>query len=255
MRTNDRVPSTCWGGNTYGTQQPEQNRESDVHWPLPIQALNAEYPHAPFDSAISEWERKLREDYVPSRKRFKPSVIDSGAAMIQRKGDSSPRLIPENTSQEDALRLALKINPFERLLANALSPAEQACVSFNCQYPMDTKRERHRAIQQIEHLSASLRASQIELTRSLPPLAPARKLHIPLIRHLISELEYADVSLATDLVAGMHIVGVIPRTSSLPEKVTSAAMALRDVRGTVYETNLKVPKSLPNSSKPVLKQK
>ena len=90
---------------------------------------------------------------------------------------------------------------------------------------------------------------------SLPSLAPARKLHIQPTQHLISELEYTDVSLATDLVNGMPIVCLTPRKSSLPENVTSAATALGDVRGTVYETNLKVLKSLPNSSKPVLKQK
>ena len=243
------------GDNTCGAHHPERNPESEVSGPMPSQSRDPEYSENPFNSSIAEWGRKLRGDYVPSRKRFKPSVIDSGAAMVQRKGGSSPCLIPGNGSQGDALRLARDINPFERLLANASSPAEQACVSFNCQYPKRTKRERHRAIERIEHLSGGLRASQIELARPLPLRAPARKLHIPLIQHLVAELEYTDVSLDTDLVAGMPSVGLIPRTSSLPEKVASAAMALPDVRGAVYDTTLKVLKSSSKSSKPELKQK
>ena len=128
-------------------------------------------------------------------------------------------------------------------------------MSFNCQYPTSTKRLRHRAIEHLEYHSENLRSSQLELTGSLPLLSPARKLHIPLTQHLVKELGYTDVSLATDLVTGMPIVGLIPRTSRLPEKVTSAAMALSDVRGAVRESNLKVLNSLSKSSVVLLKQK
>ena len=51
--------------------------------------------------------------------------------MVRRKGDPFPCFIPEGSSQEDPIRLALEINPFEKLLAIALSPADQACVNYN----------------------------------------------------------------------------------------------------------------------------
>ena len=74
-------------GNAEGTQQPA-NRETDVDWPLPPKALSASNSQGPFNSAISERGHQLREEFVPSRKRSKPTVIDSGDAIIQRKGDS-----------------------------------------------------------------------------------------------------------------------------------------------------------------------
>ena len=109
-------------------------------------------------SAITEWGSCLRREFVPSRKRYKPSVMDSGAAMVQRKGDAFPCLIPGNSSQADALRLALDINPFERLLANALSPDEQACVQFNCQNPDRIKQPRRKFIRDLDLLSDIIRS-------------------------------------------------------------------------------------------------
>ena len=156
--------------------------------------------------------------------------MDSGAATVRRKGDSFPCLIPGNGSQEEAVRLALDINPFERLLDNALSPAEQARVSYNCRNPLRAKRHRRRVIEHLEFHSESLRSSQIQLSNSLPELAPARSLHIPLIRRLVRELEYTDKSLSTDLIRGMPIVGVISQTSTLPAKETPATMSLHDVK-------------------------
>ena len=137
MRTNERAPSTCWGITLRGPISPRI--ATDVHWPLPPKALSASNSEGPFNSAISESGRQLRGEFVPSRKRSKPTAIDSGAAIIQQKGASFLRLIPEETSQDDTLRLGLKIGSFGKLLANALSPAEQACVPFNCQYPKDTR--------------------------------------------------------------------------------------------------------------------
>ena len=206
-------------------------------------------------SAITEWGSCLRREFVPSRKRYKPSVMDSGAAMIQRKGDAFPCLIPENCSQADALNLALEINPFERLLTNALSPVEQACVQFNSQNPTRVKQLRHKVIRDLNILSDSIRPVLTNLSKSLPELAPARKLHIPLIRHLVKELDYADLSLPDDLIRGMPIVGMIPPTASLPEKVTTASMSMREVLGAVRDTNEKVLKSLSKPTLEVLKQK
>ena len=136
-----------------------------------------------------------------------------------------------NCSQEEAIRLALDINPCDRLLANALSPAEQACISYNCLNPLRAKRLRRRIINDMDILSASLLPAHIQLSKSMPGLAPARKLHIPSIRNLVRELDCTDKSLPGDLIRGMPIVGVIPRTSTLPVKETPATMNLADVMG------------------------
>ena len=164
-------------------------------------------------------------------------------------------MIPGKCSQGDVIRLALDINPFERLLGNALSPVEQACVSYNCLNPRRAKRLRRRIIKHVEFLSESLRASQIHLSNSLPELAPARKIHIPLIRNLVRQIDYTDKSLSGDLIRGMPIVGVIPRTSTLPVNETPATMDLHDVKGAMRTTNDKVLKSLSKSTVLPPKQK
>ena len=233
---------------------PEASIDRDVVGPMPEFARLPNMRGFPSYLAITEWGRRLRDDYVPSRKRYKPSVMDSGAATVQRKGDSFPFLIPGNSSQEEAIRLARDINPCERLLASALSPAEQACVSYICMNPFRVKLLRRRVIKHIESLSESLRSSQIQLSNSLPELAAARKLRIPLICNLVRQLDYADESLSADLVRGAPIVGVVPRTSTLPANVTPSAMNLLDVRGEVRTTNTNVLKSLSKSTVLLLKQ-
>ena len=79
-------------------------------------------------------------------------------------------------------------------------------------------------------------------------LAQARKLHIPLIRSLSWEIGYDGESLATDLGDGMRMVGLIPRTSSLPAKEAPAAMILLGARGAVRAASAKVLKSLSKST-------
>ena len=90
-------------------------------WPMPANTRRPLKRGFPSELAISERVRFLRGEYEPSRKRHKPSVVDSGAALVQRKGDPYPCLIPENASQEDALRMAQELSPRGRLLAKALS--------------------------------------------------------------------------------------------------------------------------------------
>ena len=157
-------------------------------------------------------------------------------------------MIPGNSSKEEAIRLALDINPFERLLDSALIPVEQACASYNCLSPFRAKRHRRRVATHLEFPSESLRPSQIQLSNSPPELAPARKLHIPIIHSLVRRLNYTDESLATDLVIGMPIGGVIPRTSTLPAKVAPVTMNLHDVRGGARATNTKVLNSISGSA-------
>ena len=151
--------------------------------------------------------------------------------------------------------MARGLNPFERLMENALSPAEQACVLHNCQNPNVAKRHRHRAIRHLEALSATLKPAQERLAGRLADSAPARSLHIPLICALAKNLSYPDTSLMADLVRGMPIVGVIPLTTTLPMKETPATTSLHDVRGAVRASNQKVLKSISKPAKLLLRQK
>ena len=155
-------------------------------------------------------------------------------------------LIPGNNSHADALRLELDINPFDRLLANALSPVEKAFISYNCMNLLRVKQIRRRVIKDLDVHSASQRPPLTQLSESLPELAPARKLHIPLNRYLVKELDYSDKSLPGDLVHGMPIVGEIPSTSTLPVMETPAVVSLHDVLGGVRTANEKVLKSVQN---------
>ena len=104
-------------------------------------------------------------------------------------------------------------------------------------------------------LSDSLRPTLTLLSKSLPDLAPARKLRIPPVRHLVRELDYPDRSLPGDLIRGMPIVGTTPSTSSLPMKETTATMSTHDVLGEVRCANSKVLKSLSKPTLEVPKQK
>ena len=228
--------------------------ENSTRGPMPAPSWRSNIESFPTNSAIDEWGRCLKHGYVPSRKRYKPTVVDASAALIQRKGDSFPSLIPGNSSQEEALRLELEFGPFGRLLANTLSPAEQACVKYNCQNPSRAKRHRHRTIKHLEALSDVLRPEKQRLSITLPVLAPARNLHIPLIQHPISDLNYTDKSLAKDLLMGMPIAGVIPRTSSLPANVTDATMKLHDVKGSVRTANTAILDSISKSTNLRIKQ-
>ena len=198
----------------------------------------------PANLAISDRGNRPKHYYVHPRKRYKLSVLDAIAAMVRRKGDSPPCLIPGNSSQEEALHLTLGFNPFERLLANALSPAEQACVKYNCRTLSRVKRIRHRTIKLLEITSDKLRLDKIRLSNDLPVSAPARTLHIPIIRKLITDLDYTEKSLAEDLAMGMPIAGVIPRTSALPTKEADATMKLQDVRRAARTTNMMILNSI-----------
>ena len=205
--------------------------------------------------AISEWGRCIRGEYVHSRKRCKPSVLDSASEMAQRKGDSFPCFIPEDSSQEEPLRLALEINPFEKVLAGALSPAEQACVKRNCSNPNLPKRRRRMAIKHMDKLSERLQPLRRQLSGELPASSPARKLNVPLICALTTQLNYTDKALTSDLVRGMPIVGEIPRTNALHAQGTIDSMSLHDANGHIETTNLKIPKSLSKSPDTILIQK
>ena len=105
--------------------------ERDVSGPMPKFARIPDMRGFPLSLAIAERGRCIRSENAPSRKRYKPSALRPAAAMVKRKGDSFPCFIPGNSSQEDALLLALEINPFEKLLASALIPSAQACVRYN----------------------------------------------------------------------------------------------------------------------------
>ena len=192
--------------------------------------MDTGYSIGPFNSSISERVRNLRVEYVPSRKRFKPAAIDSVDAMVQRIGDAPPSLILGNCPKGGP-----RNKPIWAAAGQFSTPCRAGCVSFNFQHPVCTKRERHRAIQRIEHLSGGIRALQIELARSTPLLEAARKLHILLTHYLVTELEHDDASLPTDLVAGMPIVGLSRQTSSLPEGVASAVLAIPDVGGAAVQ--------------------
>ena len=234
---------------------PAATCERIVKGPDPVDTRPPLKRGFPADLAITEWERCIREEYEPSRKRRKPSVVDSGAALVRRKGDSFPCLIPGNSSQEDALRMGQELNPLERLLASALSPVEQACITYNCRSPSAAKQHRRKAIKLLHSLSVALRPAHDSLTRTLPEQVTARKLHIPLIAELAKRLDYTEVSLPDDLVRGMPIIGDIPCINALPSKVTPATMGLHDVRDAVRVTNAKVIKSLSKPNDLLLKQK
>ena len=110
----------------------EATSERDVAGPTPMFARLPNMRGAPFALSITDRGRCVRGENVPSRKRYKQSVVDSAAAMVRRKGDSFPCFKPGDSSQEGALRFALGINRYEKLLACALRPADQASVKYNC---------------------------------------------------------------------------------------------------------------------------
>ena len=193
----------------------EASNEWDVSGPLPKCTRIPNMRGHPAYLSMAEWERCLRGEYVPSRKRYKPSALDSDAAMVRRKGDSSPRFIPEGRSQEEAIRLSLEINHFEKLLASALSPAEQACVKYNGLNSNHPKRRRRRVIKHLDKLIERLQPLQRKLAGEPPASEPARKRNIPLICAITTQPNYTDKALTSDLGHGMPIVGGIPRTNAL----------------------------------------
>ena len=81
-------------------------------------------------------------------------------------------------------------------------------------------------IKLLETTSDKLRPAKIRVANDLPVLAPARTLRFPLIRKLVTDLDYTDRSLAKDLGMGIPIAGVTHRTSAIPSYETSATMKL-----------------------------
>ena len=164
-----------------------------------------------------------------------------------------PVSYPE-TVHRDPIRLAPEINHFEKLIAIALSPSDQDCARYNCSNSIRAKRRRHRVIIHLEKLGELLRPLQ-QLPRELPVSEHARRLSIPLICALATQLNYADKTLTSDLARGAPIVGEIPRTTALHAKDTLAYVRLHDAQGSSGVTNGKVLKSLSGSIDAILKPK
>ena len=87
VRTNDSCPTRF-----VTTEAPI---EHDVPGPMPKFARIPNMRGRPSSLAITERVRCVRSAYLHSRKRYKPSVLGSDAAMVQRKGGSFPCLIHE----------------------------------------------------------------------------------------------------------------------------------------------------------------
>ena len=202
----------------------EANSELDVSGPMRKFARAPDMREPPSGLAVTEWGRRLRGEYVHSRRRYKPSVMGSGAAMVRCKGDSFLCSIPGISSQEEAHRLSLTPNPFGRLQANDSIPAEQACVSYNCLNQQRVKRRMGRVTKHLGNMSESIRPLGNRVACKSPESAPARKLHIPIIGDLVKNLDYAGKSLTSDSVRGMPILGRFPQTTALPSEETPFAM-------------------------------
>ena len=107
---------------------------------------------------------------------------------------------------------------------------------------------------ELELTSENQAAKQIERTEPLPALATGRKLHAPSAQTLIEQPGYADESVSTELGCGVQIVGVAPRTSSLPAMEARAATHLPDVGETVREANAKALNSPTKSAGAIVKK-
>ena len=59
-----------------------------------------------------------------------------------------------------------------------------------------------------------------------------------LMKHIIQEEQYEDRDLALDLERGFSLVGEVPRSNVLPEKLIPATMTTKDLKQNAKKANL-----------------
>ena len=89
-------------------------------------------------------------------------------------------------------------------------------------------------------LSKSLQKEEQVMKSGMP--ADRRKIleskRLCLMKHIIQEEQYEDRDLALDLERGFSLVGEVPRSNVLPEKLIPATMTTKDLKQNAKKANL-----------------
>ena len=128
-------------------------------------------------------------------------------------GKAIPSLISGDPSeiQEHVLE-ALNVKHTANLINEALAPEVRRVVHTCTAAPERVVAHRTNAIRYLLEVAAKLEPARVAWRDSLPPNAPGRHLHLPLIHFLAKSLNLPVELFAKDLAAGMPIIGAFPPT-------------------------------------------
>ena len=213
--------------------------------------------HGPFSAhiVINDWERDLCNGSQPSRQRHLPAILATTAAGAQRSGATRPSFLPRGLTPGQALAVSRNIDPFRRALDLASSPKDKRNFQRIDDVPKVAKSNRHRVIRELAALEAKLKPLRAKLQGKLNPLAPARSLHIPIIKFLVRKPGYPDKTLASDLTMGVEITGTIEPSHALSPRKSPATKQFAPLRDGLRARNTRILRPLKGANGPLLRTK
>ena len=167
---------------------------------------------------------------------------------------ATPRIFPLGLSSGKAIELATFVVPLGRALMAAFSP----CVRFNLGEPLrdpnGMELRRRMVLKRIANHIFRRHPLRARLAKDLPKDSPSSNIHLPLIRLLARSMGRAQLSLSTDLMAGMNTSGRIPAANALDTRTTPAttdfartAKAPRPIDGRIIRFVASVEEDTPKS--------
>ena len=176
------------------------------------------------------------------------------AAAHQPSGRALPQLLPDGFGFKQHLEMALRvIHPMARRprvhgYMHIALEGQKALGGTGCARSDAEQLERWR-LNMVAHLrerAEVLRPETEEMVRQMDPGTRAvnGKLHIALIRELLSSTEYVDGRLADDLQTGKRITGEAECTGVFRPKARAAQLSVSDLLDTAQVTNARIEASV-----------
>ena len=135
---------------------------------------------------------------------------------------------------------ALEMDPISMLLDSALPPKAKLAAVRCVNEPAMVISQRNKALRTLKKISDSLAPLRTRWAQALPEGSPARRLNLPLFHFITETLEYEDTTLVKELMRGMPIVGSVPSTNVLTERVRPAQSTQQEWRSNLPARNKEV---------------
>ena len=166
-------------------------------------------------------------------------IAVAGAAQSQPAGKALPSLLPADLlSAEAHIAAALQCDPFSVLLEASTSVRAKLAAARCVNSPATVVAQRVHSLRTMTDLSERLRPLRGKWVAQLPPKSHAAGINFPLIKMLISSLEYEDRKLVDELFYGMPIVGHVKASGVITERERSASSSVENWRKSIPARNL-----------------
>ena len=177
----------------------------------------------------------------------------AGGSQNQPKGLALPTLFAGTPATiTEHIAAAAEINPTAALINRALRPEIRRVAHTCVNSPELVVSHRQSAVRYIEELAAKLEPARLNWRDSLPPNAPGRHLHFPLIHFLAKSLNFPDTQLVTDLANGMPIIGKIEGTPTpnFTPRIREATLTFEQWKAELPERNAMIIDRVRQSQNP-----